>query len=477
MATPSVQLDFSEIEQRVREVVGSLLAELGNERALAAIQKGSHLDRDLGLGSLERVELLVRLDATFHTRLADRILAEADTVADLQAAVSAAVSAQTASSKGPSVGFPTAKLPGVAGSREALGVRSAQTWQEVLRYRGSKDAQRIHIRVRNEDDSETSITFGELYERAEVIAGELARRGVAAGDRVAIMLPTAPEFFYTFAGALLAGAVPVPIYPPFRADRIEEYAERQSAILENAEARLLVTFREAEALARLLKPRIRSLAGVAEASRLAEPNRSSAPLPARPSRSRDDIALLQYTSGSTADPKGVVLTHANLLANVRAVGDAVQIRAEDVTVSWLPLYHDMGLIGAWLVPLYFGLPLSVLSPLAFLTRPERWLWTFHRCRGTLGAAPNFAFELCTRKIAEADIEGLDLSSIRALLNGAEPVHPATLERFHERFRRYGFRHDAMLPVYGLAEASLAVTIPSLGSPPRVDRIERDTFER
>lgn len=483
MATPSVQLDLSSIEQRLREVVAALLAELGNERASAAVQEGSHLDRDLGLGSLERVELLVRLNAAFHIRLADRILADADTIGDLRAAVAGALSGETASPAGDDVGqdrafrFPTTELHRAARSHEAPGVRSAETWQEVLRYRASRDAQRVHIQVRNEDDSETSITFGELYQRAEGVAGELVRRGVAAGDRVAIMLPTAPEFFYTFAGTLLAGAVPVPIYPPFRADRIEEYARRQSAILENSAARLLVTFREAEALARLLKPRVPSLAGVVAASRLAECSRSLAPPPLLCSGTSADIALLQYTSGSTGDPKGVVLTHRNLLANVRAVGDAVRIRADDVIVSWLPLYHDMGLIGAWLVPLYFGLPVSVLSPLAFLTRPERWLWTFHRCRGTLGAAPNFAFELCTRKIAEPDIEGLDLSSIRAILNGAEPVYPDTLERFRERFSRYGFRPEAMLPVYGLAEASLAVTIPTPGSPPRVDRIERDTFER
>jgi 1-acyl-sn-glycerol-3-phosphate acyltransferase len=173
----------------------------------------------------------------------------------------------------------------------------------------------------------------------------------------------------------------------------------------------------------------------------------------------------------------VILTHSNLLANIRAIGEAIEVRPDDAAVSWLPLYHDMGLIGAWLLPLYFGLPLAVLSPLAFLNRPERWLWAVHHHRATLGAGPNFAYELCVRRIADRDIEGLDLSSWRLALNGAEPVNPETLERFAERFARYGLRREALLPVYGLAEASLAVTIPPLGREPRVDRIERTAFER
>jgi 1-acyl-sn-glycerol-3-phosphate acyltransferase len=290
------------------------------------------------------------------------------------------------------------------------------------------------------------------------------------------MLPTSRDFFLTFAGTLLAGATPVPIYPPFRADRIGEYAERQSAILTNAGARLLITFREAERVAKLLKPRVPSLEGVVTATALIE-SRAAAPPGAQLHARGEDLALLQYTSGSTGDPKGVMLTHANLLANIRAIGDALALRSDDVGVSWLPLYHDMGLIGAWLMPLYFGLPVVVFSPLAFLSRPARWLHAFHRYRGTVGAAPNFAYELAAAKVSDADLEGLDLSSWRAALNGAEPVLPATLNRFAERFSRCGFRREALLPVYGLAEASLAVTIPPPGRGPRVDRVERAAFER
>ena len=303
----------------------------------------------------------------------------------------------------------------------------------------------------------------------------MTHRGIGRDDRVAIMLPTSREFFLAFAGTLLAGATPVPIYPPFRADRIADYAKRQSAILANAGARLLVTFREGASVAKLLKPLVPSLEGVADAAALAE-SRMAAPLGRRVNARSEDLALLQYTSGSTGNPKGVMLTHANLLANVRAIGEALELRNDDVGMSWLPLYHDMGLIGAWLMPLYFGLPVVVLSPLAFLSRPVRWLRAFDRYRGTVGAAPNFAYELATAKISDEDLQDLDLSSWRAALNGAEPVLPATLDRFSSRFARYGFRREAILPVYGLAEASLAVTIPPSGRGPRVDRVERDAFE-
>jgi acyl-CoA synthetase (AMP-forming)/AMP-acid ligase II len=266
------------------------------------------------------------------------------------------------------------------------------------------------------------------------------------------MLPTSRQFFICYAGILLAGAIPVPIYPPFRADRIEEYAGRQSAILNNSGVCLLLTFRRAEAVAKLLKPRVKTLLEVVDARKLLEAAENEPPpapgaLPAFLSGNRlrkgSDIALLQYTSGSTGDPKGVTLTHANLLANIRATAEAVEITSKDAVVSWLPLYHDMGLIGAWFTPLLFGLPLVSMSPLAFLTRPERWLQAISKYKGTLTAAPNFAFELCVRKISDKAMEGVDLSSWRASLNGAEPVNPETLTRFINRFSNHGFRRESL----------------------------------
>jgi len=473
------------MRERVLDVLRELLEELGSHGAVETLSTTSNLDRDLGLGSLERVELLTRLETAFDVRLPDTLATEANTAEELIEAILKAPGTPLNGDEEMS-----ALRAAVATQRiQAEGAESiaqrAETLVEVIRYRGVHDANRQHLIITEDDEQrEHTLTFGELYVAAQKCAEELARRGVPPGGRVSLMLPTSRQFFICYAGILLAGAVPVPIYPPFRADRIEEYAGRQSAILNNAGVCLLLTFRRAEAVAKLLKPRVKSLLDVADAEKLLEAAEKEPPpapgaLPAFLSGSRvrkgSDIALLQYTSGSTGDPKGVTLTHANLLANMRAIAEAVQMGPSDVGVSWLPLYHDMGLIGAWLTLLLHGVPLVVMSPLAFLTRPERWLQAVSKHKGTIAAAPNFAFELCVRKISDKAMEGVDLSSWRAALNGAEPVNPETLERFINRFSKWGFRREALLPVYGLAEASLGVTFPPLYRGPKVDRVERETF--
>jgi 1-acyl-sn-glycerol-3-phosphate acyltransferase len=171
----------------------------------------------------------------------------------------------------------------------------------------------------------------------------------------------------------------------------------------------------------------------------------------------------------------VVLTHAHLLANIRAMGETIEVNADDVFVSWLPLYHDMGLIGAWFGSLYFALPLVVMSPLQFLARPSRWLWAIHRHRGTLSASPNFGYELCINKVTDEEIEGLDLSSWRYAFNGAEPVSAATLDRFSKRFTSHGMRPQALAPVYGLAEAAVGLAFPPPLRGPVIDQVNRDHF--
>ena len=487
MATTSTQLDLPGIRERVLDVLRELLEELGSHGAVAELTEKSNFERDLGLGSLERVELLTRLEYAFDVRLPDTLAAEANTPEELIQAILTAPGVPA----GEEDEFSARRTAVPAQQLQRDGADSitekAETLVEAIRYRGIHDASRTHLIITEDEgkgEHHYTLTFGELLAAAQKCAEELARRGVPPGGRVSLMLPTSRQFFICYAGILLAGAVPVPIYPPFRADRIEEYAERQTAILNNAEVCLLLTFRRAEAVAKLLKPRVKSLLGVVDAEKLLEAAEKAQPpapgaLPAFIGGSRvrkgSDLALLQYTSGSTGDPKGVQLTHANLLANMRAVAEAVEIKAGDVGVSWLPLYHDMGLIGAWLTMLLYGIPVVVMSPLAFLTRPERWLQAISKHKGTLTAAPNFAFELCVRKIPEKALEGVDLSSCRASLNGAEPVNPETLERFINRFSKYGFRRESLLPVYGLAEASLAVTVPPLHRGPKVDRVDRETF--
>src|SRR6202790_3236013 len=465
MVSPARQFDAIADEARVLDVVRALIAELGQGSAVRSASPASHLDRDLGLGSLERVELLVRLEKTFGARLDEEVLAGAETVQDLITALSSANGAPVVL---PVPAETTERAPGISFRGRAEGIAHAETFQEVLRHRARADASRTHLIFYEDGGERLSLTFGELYEGAERVAADFAQRGIGRGDSVALMLPTSRDFFLAFAGPLLAGATPVPIYQPFRADGIAEYAERQAAILSNAGARLLVTFREAASVAKLLKPLVPSLEGVVTAEALAQ-SRAAAPLGLQLHSRADDLALLQYTSGSTGNPKGVMLTHANLLANIRSIGEALGMRNDDVGVSWLPLYHDMGLIGAWLMPLFFGIPVVVLS------RPARWLRAFHLYGGTIGAAPNFAYELAASKISNDEIQGLDLSAWRAALNGAEPVLPATLERFATRFAQCGFHRETLLPVYGLAEASLAVTIPPVGRGPLVDRLERSAF--
>jgi 1-acyl-sn-glycerol-3-phosphate acyltransferase len=488
----------SAVSAQTLAVVRQILGELGSPRGieeLTARGLAAHLERELGLGSLERVELMLRLGDACSVRLPDRVVADAETVQDL---VDALLHAEVIKESGTTtrhaspheaVALPVHLTSPVADPQLLADLENrigaAETLTEILRLRGLGEPGRAHIHLYEEDDRLRTITFGDLYERASRVANELRRRGLEPGQTVAIMLPTCAEFFYTFAGILLAGGIPVPIYPPLRADRISEYAARQANILRNAGSQFLFTVRQAEGLARLLQPSVPTLKDVLNAQRFAS---AAAPEARRSGEWRpveyfshqaraEDIAFLQYTSGSTGDPKGVTLTHANLLANIRSIVEGLGVSPSDVAVSWLPLYHDMGLIGAWFTPLFSGSPVVIMSPLAFLSRPERWLRAIHRHRGTMSPAPNFAYELCARKIPDKDLEGLDLSSWRAALNGAEPVQPGTLDRFAARFAPYGFHREAFLPVYGLAEASLAVSAPRVGFGHMVDRIERGAFER
>lgn len=233
-----------------------------------------------------------------------------------------------------------------------------------------------------------------------------------------------------------------------------------------AGARLLITMPEGRRLAGLLKAVVEPLKAVdCVADIESAASEKELPGPADPGAT----ALIQYTSGSTGNPKGVVLSHANLLANIRAMGEAMQAGSKDVFVSWLPLYHDMGLIGAWLGCLYFGAPLYAMSPLNFLTRPESWLWAMHNYRATLSASPNFGLEICLNKLSDPLLEGLDLSSVRMIANGAEPVSAATLRRFSERFGRFGLSARALAPVYGLTCGKFGRPCLSAARTPAPDR--------
>lgn len=458
---PSLTAEPSVVAPALLDLVQQVARELNP--AVGSLTLDSLLDRDAGIDSLARVELLLRIERQFGSRLPDDIALAAATPRELLAdlrpdAMTNRIAAACA------VAMPS---PALNGERPV----AAANFVAVLEWQSRQQPAGIAVQFYTESEDLEIMTYEDLWQGARRCATGLAQVGVQPGQRVALILPTSLEFFFCFYGVWLAGAVPAPLYPPQRMSQIEEHLRRQIGILDNAQASLLIAVPEAQRLGPLLKAHLPMLRNVITADEVV--HCSPAAMPYRPNT--DDLALLQYTSGSTGQPKGVALTHANLLANVRAMGAAAQVTADDVFVSWLPLYHDMGLIGACLGTLYHGFPLVLMSPLAFIARPQRWLRAIHRHRGTLSAAPNFAYDLCASKLSDEDLIDLDLSSWRIAFNGAEPINPDTIENFTVRFAPYGFRANTMSPVYGLAESCVGLAFPPPGRGPRLDRISRQAL--
>jgi len=329
------------------------------------------------------------------------------------------------------------------------------------------------LRFLDRHERETWFGWVEVRERALAVASGLLAIGIGSGDRVALVFPTGIEFFAAFFGAQLAGAVPAPLYPPVRLGRRGEYARRTAQMLERSSARLV-----------LADSRLRGFLGDAEATAtpdlgcrtLGELPRSAAePVPAEPS----DLALIQFSSGTTVAPKPVALSHRAVAAQVEILNgfwrDNGGLRHS--CVSWLPLYHDMGLIGCVFPSLARDATLTLIGPEVFVARPAAWLRTISRYRGTVSPAPNFAYDLCVTRIADAELEGVDLSCWRTALNGSESIAPPVLRAFAERFARWGFRREALTPVYGLSEAALAVTFADLDRPFRCRRFDREMLSR
>jgi len=464
--------DANTLTLRLIAVVRDLVHELHGPRASAFdVTLSSRLDRDLGIDSLGRTELIMRIERVFRTRLPVRIMGEANTVGDLLAALRHAA----AQSGIPETDFISAPEIGSEAPGMVAAAAEARTLIEVLEWHVARNPDRLHVTVLEDERTVLGkMSYVDLAKTAKAVAAGLIAQDVVPGDRVALMLSTGMEFFTAFFGTLYAGAVPVPIYPPMQLSQLEDYLRRQAKILRNAEPKVLVTVTAALRLGGLLRGLVPSLNAIKSVDDL----RSESTLVSLPQlNDHDGTALIQYTSGSTGDPKGVVLSHANVLANIRAILKAIDATSTDVLLSWLPLYHDMGLIGAWLGPLYAGAKCYIMSPLSFLAHPQSWLWACHCCRATISAAPNFAFELCLKQIEDADLAGLDLSSLRFVANGAEPVSVHTLRRFIARFSRYGFRPSAMAPVYGLAECAVALALPPPGREPLIDRVNRGALSR
>ncbi len=312
-------------------------------------------------------------------------------------------------------------------------------------------------------EREQTITWRELHTRARRVAAALHRLGVRPGDRVALVLATSPAFLDGYFGITLAGAIPVPLSPPLRLGRLDEFHAATARMLTVAGARLVLTDARCKRLLGVAIATARPELGCVAVDRLAsstdEHEVDNAP---------ESVALIQFSSGSTVDPKPVALTQANLMAQLATIDQMVPSNAtgRQVGVSWLPLHHDMGLIGCLLSAVYRPDPLVLIPSELFLARPALWLRAIARHRATVSPAPSFAYSLCTKRIKDADLAGLDLSSWRFALNGAEPVSVGVLDEFAARFARWGFDARALTPVYGMAEASLAVTFSPPGRPPR-----------
>lgn len=452
--------------ERVLEVVAAVARE-ARPHVEPHVTLDSSLEKELGLDSLARVELVLRLERDFGASLPEQALATSETPRDLLRFLLAGAGHA-----------PQVADRSVASLVQTEGVRApsetqARTLTEALEYHVERQPDRLTVFM-YEEHKEFPLSYRALWDGAIGYAAALTRTGLQRGQMVAIMLPTCKEYLFSFYGVLLAGGVPVPLYPPARLTTIEDHMTRHVGILKSAGAAIMITVPEAKALAYLLRAQVESLRLVLVPADLEKsPAEKFDPVHGKPG----EMGFLQYTSGSTGSPKGVVLSHANLMANVRAMGAAVNANPGDVFVSWLPMYHDLGLIGANFTTLVLGFPVVLMSPLAFLSRPVSWMRAIHRHRGTISGGPNFSFELCLRRIADEDMQGIDLSSWRFAFNAAEPVSPETIVAFEKRFSKFGLRNNVISPSYGLAESSVGVAITTPGVHWRADRLDRDLFTR
>jgi amino acid adenylation domain-containing protein/FkbM family methyltransferase len=341
---------------------------------------------------------------------------------------------------------------------------------ELLLWRTEHDSgQPVLTFLQNGEKEEVNWNYEELARRAWSIAALLQSSG-SAGQTVLLLYPPGPDFIAAFWGCLAAAAIAVPVYPP----RSNRNMLRLKTVIQDSQARTVLTTRQT--LAKVapftdLDPQLGSLRYLTTDDLAQDLAHQWKP----PKVTGDSIAFLQYTSGSTATPKGVMVSHSNLLENEAVIQEAFRQSEKSVVVGWLPLYHDMGLIGNMLQPIYTGARCILMPPMAFLERPFRWLKAITRYRATTSGGPNFAYELCVRKIAEEDLSTLDLRSWEVAFNGAEPVRAQTMRRFAERFGPAGFKSKAFTPCYGLAEATLLVSSQATEDEPLTVELDSDAL--
>ncbi|MGH9160876.1 MAG: fatty acyl-AMP ligase [Vicinamibacteraceae bacterium] len=316
--------------------------------------------------------------------------------------------------------------------------------------------------------------YGAIVDRATRVAGTLQQQGLRPGERVAIVLPTSIQFFDAYLGTMLAGGVPTALYPPVRFGKLTEYFARTSRALQQIAARFLVIDGQ---ISKLFGPAVESLRGL---SQVFDAGDLLGDAPWRPVHADADApALLQFSSGTTAHPKAVTLSHRNLMHSLAMIDSFLPFfgtgEQEHGGVCWLPLYHDMGLIGCMFMGIYHPGTLTYLRPEHFLAKPALWLQTISRYAAVASPAPDFAYGLCLTRVSDEEMAGVDLSSWRIAFNGAEAIDTDVMQRFIDRFSRWGLRPETLTPVYGLAEAGLAVTFSDPGEPALVTEFDREAL--
>ncbi|CAM2068040.1 AMP-binding protein [Sulfidibacter corallicola] len=331
---------------------------------------------------------------------------------------------------------------------------SVSTFLDLLRWRAQeKPDHATYLYLEDGEHREVPLTNHELDIKARAIAAKLQSL-VKSGDRALLLFPAGLSYLTAFYGCMYAGVVAVPAYPPNRAS-LQKNLPRLMSIIEDAQASVVLCNTDIHGMAASLFEN--QYGGGPHFIPTDQLSDEWAYDWTEPHVKADDIAFLQYTSGSTGQPKGVILNHHNILDNSERISRRFGIHANSVVVSWLPPYHDMGLIGGLLQPLYSGIRVILMSPFSFLRKPMRWLRTISQYGATCSGGPNFAYELCLQKATEKDLAMLDLSSWESAFNGAEPISSQTLDRFADAFSICGFQRDALYPVYGMAEATLMVT--------------------
>ncbi len=356
-----------------------------------------------------------------------------------------------------------------------VSLTKAQTLVELLRWRALHQAHAAaFVFLTDGETQEQRLTYAELDSQARTIAARL--RGLCAvGERALLLYPSGLDYMAAFFGCLYAGVIAVPVYPPHPVKAERSLPRIQGIVADARPLALLTTAELLPTVERLFEPIVTGWHPNYLATDTLDP--SGAEAWRDPLVGGDTLAFLQYTSGSTAAPRGVMVSHANLLTNHRMFQAAIQHPADTPYVSWLPLFHDMGLIGSALQAVFVGAPCVLMSPMAFLQRPLRWLGAISRYRAATSGAPNFAYDLCVRQSTPEQRAALDLSCWKVAFNGAEPVRAETLERFTQAFAPSGFRREAFFPCYGLAEATLFVSGPLDTAPPLITSFEGAALDR